>query len=337
MLDPSINNPLPDPESYALGRCLQVGVLTNPRSGGNKKGGRGISNVLAAWPNVMQREAVTPDDVAVALADFARNGVELIVINGGDGTAQAALTAIGNDEIFLRPPLLSLLCAGTTSMLPRDVGIAGSPASALQRALVWGNSPDTSLTVCSRPILRVERTSELPLFGMFFGTGAICQGIRIFHSKDNPMGRRGQLMPTITMLRLLLAILRKDHDQVPPFLARTSLDGRPVQKSENLFVLISTLERLFLGMRPYWGKEDGPLRYTAVATEPKCLLRVLVSLFRPRMSRHATPANGYISHNLQSVQIDMAGDFTLDGELYAAGEGPVSLTPAGPVNFLCTR
>ena len=151
------------------------------------------------------------------------------------------------------------------------------------------------------------------------------------------MGWRGQMMPTVTMLRLLLAILRRDHERVPPFQARTSIDGRPAQQSEHLFVLVSTLERLFLGMRPYWGREDGPLRYTAVATEPKCLLRVLVSLFSPRMSRHATPANGFVSHNLQSVQIDMAGDFTLDGELYAAGEGPVSLTPAGPVNFLCTR
>lgn len=151
------------------------------------------------------------------------------------------------------------------------------------------------------------------------------------------MGWRGQLMPTITMLRLLLAILRRDHDRVPPFLARTSIDKRPAQQSENLFVLISTLERLFLGMRPYWGSEDGPLRYTAVASEPKCLLRVLASLFRSRMSRHATPENGFVSHNVQTVQLDIDGDFTLDGELYAAGEGPVAITPAGPVNFLCTR
>lgn len=332
-----MNKPLSSPENYTKGRPLQVAVLTNPRSGGNKKGGRGVRKVLAASPEVMQREAVNPDSVSAALADFAHSGIELVVINGGDGTAQAALTALGKGDLFPRPPLLALLCAGTTSMLPRDVGIAGSPARALPRVLAWAKAPDASLAVRTRPVLRVERTAESPLFGMFFGAGAICQGIRAFHNKDNPMGWRGQLMPAVTMLRLLLAILRKDQTRVPPFLARIGLDDLPAQKSENLFLLISTLERLFLGIRPYWGSEDGPMRYTAVAAEPKCLMRVMPSLFRSEISRHATPENGFVSHNVHKVQLDMDGDFTLDGELYSAGEGPVAVMPAGPVNFLCSR
>jgi hypothetical protein len=28
-------------------------------------------------------------------------------------------------------------------------------------------------------------------------------------------------------------------------------------------VYVTTLERLVLGLRPYWGDEDAPLRYTA--------------------------------------------------------------------------
>jgi hypothetical protein len=170
---------------------------------------------------------------------------------------------------------------------------------------------------------------------MFFGAGAICQGIKAFHNRDNPMGWRGELMPAFTMLRLLLAILLKDQEKIPPLLTRTSLDGRPPEQRADLFVLISTLEHLFLGMRPYWGKEDGPLRYTAVSYDPKCLLRVLASTFRLGKSRHAVPANGYFSHNVQEVQLEMEGNFTLDGELYAAGEGPVTIASAGPVLFLC--
>jgi diacylglycerol kinase family enzyme len=317
-------------------RCLLVGVLSNPRSGGNKRGGQEVREVLANWPDVMQREACTPEDVSAALHDFARNGVELVIINGGDGTVQATLTAIGNEQIFSRPPLLALLCAGTTSMLPRDVGITGSPAQALLRVLAWAKATNDSLIIRTRPVLKVlSPTRQTPLFGMFFGAGAICQGIKTFHNQDNPMGWRGEIMPAFTMLRLLLAILFNNQEKVPSFLASTGLDDQPPEQRANLFLLVSSLERLFLGMRPYWGREDGPLRYTAVGAEPKCLLRVLASMFRSRKSRLATPANGYFSHNAHKVQLDMKGDFTLDGELYAAGEGPVIVTAAGPVLFLC--
>ena len=314
------------------GQCLKVGVLTNPRSGGNKKKGRAVARLLAKSPEVMHREAFEPDGICQALSDFSNQGVELLVVNGGDGTVQAILTILGNEKKIARPPLLSLLCAGTTSMLPRDVGVDGSPVVALQRILKWSKSTNKDLVVQSRSILRVQRDSDT-LYGMFFGAGAICEGIRIFHSKDNPMGWRGQLMPTLTILRLLLAIL---CNRVPPFINSTRINGGRDEKRADLFVLTSTLDRLFLGMRPYWGTENGPLRYTAVKTKPKYLLRVLFSLFGSGRCRLATPANGYSSHNVEEVQLDMEGDFTLDGELYTKGKQPITISSAGPARFVCS-
>lgn len=338
MINPFGQSPLPDLNDYSDGRCLRVGVLTNPRSGGNKKGYGAILAVLAKHPEVLQREAVDPPGVAQALREFSESGVELVIINGGDGTIHAVLTVLGNDQPFNKQPLLALLRAGTTSMLPRDVGLPGAPAAALARLLAWSSSTNASLTLRSRPVLQVRRGEGAPaLFGMFFGAGAICQGIKLFHSKDNPMAWRGQLMPTITMLRLLLAILFRDRDKIVPFVTTTRLDERAPEERSDLFILVSSLERLFLGMRPYWGTEDGPLRFTAVDTEPKYLLRILVSLFRSKKSRHATAVNGYHSHNVENVQLVMNGEFTLDGELYTAGEGTVTVAPAGPVLFVGMR
>ncbi|MBE9535258.1 MAG: hypothetical protein IMF03_09660 [Proteobacteria bacterium] len=220
-------------------------------------------------------------------------------------------------------------------MLPLDVGIAGSPAAALSRILKWAESTDESLTILSRPVLKISRsTHQQPLLGMFFGAGAICQGIKTFHSGVNPMGWRGEMMPGLTLLRMLLAIFFNDHAKVPPVLTKPSFDGCAQEEKLNLVVLITTLDRLFLGMRPYWGTEDGPLRYTAIEAKPKCLLRALPSLFKGRKSRYVKPSNGYSSLNAHEVQLEMAGDFTLDGELYAVGEGGVTISSAGPFMFL---
>jgi hypothetical protein len=210
--------------------------------------------------------------------------------------------------------------------------VAGSPAVALQRILEWSTSTNSDLAVRSRHVLRVQRDSEA-LFGMFFGAGAICEGIRAFHSKDNPMGWCGQLMPMLTMTRLLLAIF---FNRISPFVNNTRINSDKEGKRADLFVLTSTLDRLFLGMRPYWGTEEGPLHYTAVRIKPRYLLRVLFSLFGSGHSRHATPSNGYSSHNAEEVLLDMEGDFTLDGELYTKGAQPITISSAGPALFVCS-
>lgn len=329
------HNPAPAADFYNIGKsCLRVGVLTNPNSGGNKKGGRAVHDVLAKWPDTVHHAAYEPESIARALSRFAQHGIDLLIINGGDGTIQATLTSLGNSDFFDSPPLLALLRSGTTSMLSRDIGIPGTPAFALQRILEWANCTNTDFSALARPVMRVQRLGQPPLFGMFFGAGLICRGIKLFHSKDNPMGWRGQLMPTITMIRLLLSILFKDRAHAAPLASSISMDGRPPEASEVHLLLASTLERLFLGMRPYWGEGDGPVHFTAIKTEPRYLLSVLFSVFRSQKNCHAIPDNGYISHNINELQLEMEGDFTLDGELYDAGEGKVTITPAGPVLFL---
>jgi diacylglycerol kinase (ATP) len=327
-------NPLPAADFYNMGCCLRVGVLTNPLSGGNKKGTGAVHDVLAKWPDTLHLEAYEPESITKALSRFAQQGIDLIIINGGDGTIQATLTSLGNNDFFDRLPLLALLRSGTTSMLPRDVGIPGAPAFALQRILVWANNTNKDFSVLARPVLRVQRLGQPPLFGMFFGSGLICRGIKLFHSKDNPRGWRGQLMPTITMIRMLLSILIKGREQDAPLASGIGIDGRAPVASEVQLLLASTLERLFLGMRPYWGEENGPIHFTAIKNGPRHLLSVLFSLFRSQKSRHAAPANGYFSHNVNQLQLDMEGDFTLDGELYEIGEGEIAIAPAGPVLFL---
>jgi diacylglycerol kinase (ATP) len=101
---------------FRSGETPNIGVVINPLSGGNRNGLEDVRSVISAHPQVIHCDVQTPDDVQVALAQFARQKVNLLAVNGGDGTVQAVLTAIFQHQPFEEPPLLAVLQSGTTSM-----------------------------------------------------------------------------------------------------------------------------------------------------------------------------------------------------------------------------
>ncbi|MFO1433490.1 MAG: diacylglycerol kinase family protein [Candidatus Competibacteraceae bacterium] len=317
------------------GRKLQVGLLTNPDSGRNRRWGlRAADRVLADYPEVYRQPVRTPADVAAGLAELARREVDIVAINAGDGTVQAALTTLLQSPAEWRP-LLALLRGGTANMTAGDVGLPGSAAKALRRLLHWAATFEGQARIVRRPVLRLQTAPHHPpLFGMFFGAGAIIQGIELCHQQFYSRGLNDKLATAFATVWLLLAVARRSLHPVPFCIG---LDGSPPAPPENyLVILTSTLERLFHGLHPYWGAESGPLHYTAVRASPAHVLRAVPPLLWGRPSRFGTAENGYISHNAGEIRLGMDGLFTLDGELHQADSraGPVVIGQGGPVFFL---
>ena len=323
--------------SVLPGRALRVGVLTNPLSGGNRQGGRAVQRVIAARQPMSCHDVRTPADVATALGDCARQEVDVVAVNGGDGTIQAVLTTLLHDRPFQTLPLLAILTAGTSSMVARDVGVGGSPARALSRLLAWASARDHEGTVSQRHVLRMETpTVEGVRYGMSFGAGLIHDGIRFCRDKIERYGFRGQVGPMLTTVLFLLTLGRGSKDGRGATPMTIGLNGEPGESLQLSAVLVTTLEQLFLGLRPYWGDESAPLHCTTVLARPRHWLRVLPALLRGRTHPYGIPQHGYISHNVREVQVVMDGGFTLDGELFEADRrlGPIVLQDAGPVSFL---
>ena len=325
------------PEVFSAAEPLRVGVLNNPLSGGNRKGLGAVRKVLAANPQVSHREVLTPADVTSALVDFARKEVNVIVVNGGDGTIQAVLTVLYHQKPFETIPHLAVLRAGTTSMTAGDVGLKGSREQALRRLLSWAEGGGGEVVILHRPVLRVQVDSHQdPVYGMFLGAAGIYQGIQFCNNRLNRRGFRGEWAPGLTIALFLLAVASRGGNYVAPVSITVSLDQGPPERRDYLLLMISALERLFLGLRPFWGREERTLHYTAVEARPQHLLRALPSLMRGRKNRYGTPENGYFSHNVQEVQLTFNRGFTLDGELYKAGSHlePVVVQNGGKVSFL---
>ncbi len=318
-------------------KVLRMGLLSNPLSGGNRKGLAAIYRALDGQAHAIHHEVQTPQEVAAALVDCAGHEVDIIAVNGGDGTIQAVLTALLHQQPFDRMPLLALLRAGTDSVIPGDVGLRGSRDEGLRKLLSWARTRDGNGVIVKRPIMRVQPAPDQePRYGMIFGAAIVYEATQFCFSRIHTLGLRGELAPGLTMARFLFAVLSKNRKYVRPVPIAIRLDHNPPQQHDFLVVVISTLERLFLGIDPFWGTGTGPLRFSAIAARPKHLLRALPSLMRGRTYRHATPQNGYYSNNADKIELTMNTKFTLDGQIYTPDPqlGPVVVENGGQASFL---
>jgi diacylglycerol kinase (ATP) len=324
-------------EPYGYGGRL-VGLISNPHSGRNRKQLRAIERIVANHPRVHHCLTSGPADIPAALATLAKRSVAVLAINGGDGTVARVLTHLLEDAPFKRLPLIALLPGGTTNMNAGDVGLHGSLASAVQRLCRWADDDRIGGQVRRRAILRVDPGAGQPVtYGMFFGTGAIIHGIEYCRARIHTKGVTNEVGPGLAMARTLWGIARGDRRFTRPVAVSVAFDNAPPAPAEDvLILLVSSLERLLLGMRPYWGKGHGPLHVSMISAGAHHLLRNLPALLRGKPGHHAGVDAGYQSRNIARISLTLDGPWTLDGEMYQASRaaGPVTITAGGPVTFI---
>jgi len=336
-IDPTAPRTGSDNEAACAGG-LPVGIISNPHSGRNRRQLHRIERIVADHSGVNHCLTRSPEEIPAALAALADRQVGVLAINGGDGTVGQVLTCLLEDSPFERLPLIVLLPGGTTNMNVGDVGLRGRLDKAVSRLCRWADGERSGCRLLRRPILRVEPGNGRPsACGMFFGAGAIIQGIEYCHANIHSRGLGNEIGPGLAMARTLWGIARRDPRFVKPVSVSIAFDDGPGLPPEDiLLLLVSSLERLFLGMRPYWGTGDGPLHTSIIRHDAGRFLRTLPSLLRGRPGRRATEAAGYRSHNVDRVHLMMDGVFTLDGEMYQASRaaGPVTISSAGDVTFV---
>lgn len=272
-----------------------------------------------------------------ALDAFAADGVNLVVVNSGDGTVQAILTLLFAGSGFRSLPLLALLSGGTTNMTHQELGLHGPGIEALRRLLNWLHHGEGEAFIRRRSLLKVQTAScPQPLYGFFFGAAGIFKGIQFFHSRFHRLGLSGDPAHLLILGRFLWALARRKDELVAPEHIAIRADACGSVAIEALVPLVTTLDRLILGLKPFWGPDRGPLRLTVVGARPRRLLCALPSLVWGRNHSGATPANGYLSCRTREIRLGMRGGFALDGELFATDPNSpwVHIQDGGAAAFL---
>jgi hypothetical protein len=320
------------------GHVIRLGVISNPNSGRNRRHLHSVSAMLDLAPGAVHVITSGSVDIPRAMRELAHAGVNVLAINGGDGSVAHVLGELVAGTAFPSPPLLCALPGGTTNVTVGDVGIRGSLNSSVLKLLAWARGANRTARVLERPIISVRNDAgEILGCGLVFGLGTVVDGIEYWHEQVRARGMRSEFSSGVAMIRTLWGTLRGHEDFARPLALRiTSTDCATPLDGEFMLLVISSLQRLFLGIHPFWGEGERALNITAIESGAQHFVRSLPSLLRGRPARFVRSDTGYHSARLDSLELGFAGAFTLDGELHhvAPGSGPLNICAAGSARFL---
>ena len=316
----------------------RIALLSNPKSTGNIAQLPRIREFCANHPDIFHYEVEKACQVGEALKQIAQVSPKILVINGGDGTVQAALTEIHNGEHFgeERPPV-AVLPSGKTNLIAIDLGAQGDPIEALERLLEIAQA-DLSPHLVERELiaLRCGVGEQRPVIGMFLGGAGLADTMLYCREKIYPLGLPNGISHALTALAFIVRLLLKAKASfLPPPPEQTHLVFAEKGRLSGRFsvLAVTTLEKLLLSGQ-VGGEGRGPLKLFAIEESTASVVRGYL----------AGIAGGYKGKKMRGVHFEEVDEITieggssrviLDGETFRAEIGsPIHLRPAQPISFV---
>ena len=312
------------------GQAPTVGVIYNPRSHRNL----GADFDCGLCPHVHIAQPRERGQLPLALTEFAERGIDLLVINGGDGTVRDVLTcgqAIFGDDW----PAIAVLPKGKTNALTVDLGVPDDWS--LQDAI---DALDHGSRVYRRPmaVSAAEEPGKAPgisrVAGFILGAGAFTKATQAGQSAHK-LGAFDSMVVAVTGLWALMQSLFAGRSNPWRQGARMRIGlgtsdapmahsghGDPAMRQ---LLFASTLERLPAGIKPFGALKSG-LKLVAIDQISR-RTTALVPLALLGRLRGSLRTRGI--HQLAATQFSLSIDdqFILDGEAFPAGDYRIEQGP----------
>jgi len=316
-----------------------VALLSNPRSTGNLSMLPRMRSFCAAHSDVFHYEVESVDQIGEALRTIARVNPTVLVINGGDGTVQAALT-----ELYLgghfngSPPPVAVLPNGKTNLIALDLGAVGDPIVALARVIeIARTGIEEHIVVRELIALSDGADGSRPVLGMFLGGAGLADTILYCRNKIYPLGLPNSISHILTAIAAIATLILGIRTAfLPP--AATPLKVSMMRQGQLhgrfSLLIVTTLHKLLLGSSTHGDTSTGSLQMMVVEQRPLPLVRAIFAGIFGTVGRDQMDG----VHFERGDEIRIEGDRSsviLDGEIFQANAGrPIVLKTTPPVSFL---
>ena len=192
------------------------------------------------------------DDLYRVAEEFKSADIDILGINGGDGTIHHTLTAFLRTYADKPMPLVAILRGGTMNTIANSYGIRGSPADLLFE-LVDKYHDNDPFDVFDKAILAVGDA-----YGFIFGNGIVYNFLDAYYKTGDP----SPAMAARLILRAVASSLvggEFARTLTRHFRARVTVDGDVWAREDFVAVAAACVEQIGLGFKPFyrWNEPDG--------------------------------------------------------------------------------
>ncbi|MDB5446501.1 MAG: diacylglycerol kinase [Phenylobacterium sp.] len=301
---------------------IRTGVIRNPRSRRNHRRGPpppAPDGVLSAAP-------ATRKALDEALARFAAEGLDLLVIDGGDGTVRDVLSRAPAHFRQGLPPL-AVLPSGKTNALALDLG---APRGWTLEAAIEAASRGRFSRRAPLEVTRLGAADPLAR-GFIFGAGIYVRATELAQ-RTHQLGVFDSLAVALTLgvaaVETLAGGSRNRWRAGVPM--RLRCENEPDEPRPVFLLLASSLERLPLDLKPVGPPSPG-FKILTVEAPPRQLLRAL-----PPLLAGGEPgwleAAGYRRRLAGALEVQLESRFVLDGEAFTGGQ--LRVAEGAPLAFV---
>ena len=292
-----------------------VVVVSNPRSRQNRRN-TGVVGQMSSMLGARGRVA-QPASRADLLEEARRcreEAIDILAVNGGDGTLHVVLTAFveayGDEPL----PPVAILRGGTMNTIAGGLGIRGRPADLLAALLAPSAPP---IPFAERSILRIEG-GEKPEYGFLFGNGLLSNFLAEYYTSADPS-------PLTAAWLLVRAIVSATYGGAlmkrlsAPVQCTVEVDGVRWPAERYLAVTMGTVDDIGFGFRPFFEALRQPGRMHAIGFACSAMGMVL-ALPRIRLARPPDSPDIYSAVPERVVFTSAAPmPFMVDGDFHPAG------------------
>ena len=288
----------------------RIVAIVNPHSGKNKRN----PQIIERFRQILGTQGVlfSPSSIEemnlYLLRALRQTNVEILCINGGDGTIHKVITILFQILGDNPWPKIVILKGGTMNNIARNIGIPlfKNAHTLLQEIVEY----DSYTTIKKHPLI-VDETYA----GFIYGTSGISAYLEEYYDGGNPSVWKAAMIAIRSMLSAVIngEYVNKIFASRP---IRLQVDGQKGKENHSTNMGISTVSDLGFYLRPFYATLERPdiAHVITMNCSPLYLLFALPNMWMAR------PTNKSYIEDMSGQEIDLHFEgeqsFTLDGDLY---------------------
>ncbi len=309
-----------------------IGIVNNPRARRNLRSpeiARRLRTLLDGEGEVA--DASTREELGRIVERFREHDIDVLGVNGGDGTGHVVLTAFASAYGAAQLPSVVLLRGGAMNTVADAHKLRGSPESIL-RALLEKRRTRAPCRTVERDLLSVEADGGDPLHGFLFGTGAVVAFLEAYYRTGHPTPAiAAALLVRVVGSALVGGRFAAAVTAREPL--RATLDGEEWPEEPFLSIMAGSVPEIGFGFAPFARCDEQPGFFHAVGLTGSALQLAarLPQIWLGRPWKRAMALDAVA----RDLRLEGAGPvrFAVDGDLYQARE-LIRVRPGPPVRLL---